>query len=410
MKKSTLRNYAALIAGTGAAVKPGQEVVIQAELDQPEFVKMVAEECYKLGAANVEVQWSYQPMVPVNVKYRSEEILGKVEKWEKERFLHRLDVLPAMIYLLSEDPDGMSGIDHEKYAAAIQSRSKVIKPIRDKMENRYQWCIAAVPGKAWAKKVFPEMRVGAAMKALWDAILYTSRADGPDPSAAWAEHNKNLAARCDYLNSIGAKSLEYSAGNGTSLSVELIPGAKFMAGGEYTTAGNYFNPNIPSEEVFITPKRGAAEGIVYSSKPLSYQSQLIDNFSVTFEGGKVKSVSAEKNQALLETLVAMDEGASYLGECALVPVESPINQSGILFYNTLFDENAACHLALGRGFSNCLPGFENMSQDELLAAGINDSMIHEDFMIGTDDLSIDALCADGVRREIFRNGTWAFEV
>lgn len=410
MKKSTLRNYASLIAGTGVNVKPGQEVVIQADLDQPEFVKMVAEECYKAGAANVEVQWSYQPLVPVNVKYRSDKILGKVEKWEKERLLHRLKTLPAMIYLLSEDPDGMAGIDHGKYAAAIQSRSKVIKPIRDKMENRYQWCIAAVPGKAWAKKVFPEMREEAAVKALWDAILYTSRADGPDPAAEWAKHNKELAARCDYLNSIGARSLEYSAGNGTSLSVGLIDGAKFMAGGEYTTAGNYFNPNIPSEEVFITPKRGAAEGVVYSSKPLSYQSQLIDNFSVTFEGGRVKSVSAEKNQPLLETLVAMDEGASYLGECALVPVESPINRSGILFYNTLFDENAACHLALGRGFSNCLNGFEDMSQDELLAAGINDSMIHEDFMIGTDDLSIDALCSDGVRREIFRNGTWAFEV
>jgi len=276
------------------------------------------------------------------------------------------------------------------------------------MENRYQWCIAAVPGAAWAKKVFPGERRSVAMEKLWEAILSTSRVYD-DPCAEWDRHNADLDARCKYLNSLGIETLEYKASNGTDLRVGLIEDSFFMAGGEATLGSNiYFNANIPSEEVFISPKRGVAEGIVYSSKPLSYRGELIDNFSIRFEDGKAVEVHAEKNEELLNKMISMDEGSAYLGECALVPYDSPIRNSGILFYNTLFDENAACHLALGRGFSNCLKDYENMSFEEQTEKGINDSIIHKDFMIGTEDLDITAVTKDGERIKIFEKGNWAF--
>jgi len=408
MNKKRLQKYANLIARVGVNVQRGQEVLIRAELDQPEFVKMVVDECYKAGASKVSVDWTYQPLTRSDVRYCSKKVLGSLEDWVLKKWEHQADALPCKIYLLSEDPDGLSGINQKKYAEALASRSRLIKPIRDKMENRYQWCIAAVPGKAWAKKVFPDVRVNQAVELLWEAILKTSRVTD-DPITAWDEHNSNLAKRCEYLNSLGIKELKYTASNGTNLTVGLLPEALFMAGGEETLGrGIYFNPNIPSEEVFTSPRRGAAEGIVYSSKPLSYDGQLIDNFSIRFEGGKVVEVKAEIGEEVLSELVKMDEGASYLGEVALVPYTSPIRETGILFYNTLFDENAACHLALGRGFTNTLKNYENYTEAEAHRLGINDSIIHEDFMIGTSDMTITAICEDGKQVKIFEGGEWAF--
>ena len=408
MNKRRLKKYAELIARTGVNVQKGQTVLITAEIDQPEFVKMVVEECYKAGASKVSVDFSYQPIVGVNVKYCKDDVLGKLDDWQLKKWEHQRDTLPCKIYLLSEDPDGLAGVDQAKYARAMASRSKQIKPIRSAMENKYQWCIAAVPGKEWAKKVFPGERVGAAVEKLWEAILSTSRVDD-DPIEAWRKHNAELASRTAYLNSLKIKELRYSSKNGTNLRVGLIPEATFMAGGEKTLGrGVYFNPNIPSEEVFTSPRRGDADGIVYSSKPLSYGGQLIDNFFVRFEGGRAVEVDAEKNGELLSELIKMDEGASYLGECALVPYSSPIRESGLLFYNTLFDENAACHLALGKGFSNVLRDYEKYTEDEAHALGINDSIMHEDFMIGTEDMDIDAVLEDGSITPIFRNGEWAF--
>ncbi len=408
MNKRRLRKYAELIARCGVNVQKGQTVAITAELDQPEFVKMVVEECYKAGADKVSVDFSYQPIVGVNVKYCREEVLGKLEDWQIKKWEHQRDTLPCKIYLLSEDPDGLAGVDQAKYARAMAARSKQIKPIRSAMENKYQWCIAAVPGKEWAKKVFPGERVGAAVEKLWEAILSTSRVDD-DPIEAWRLHNEELASRTEYLNSLRIKELRYSAKNGTNLRVGLLPEATFMAGGEKTMGrGVYFNPNIPSEEVFTSPRRGDADGIVYSSKPLSYGGQLIDNFFVKFEGGRAVEVGAEKNGELLSELIKMDEGAAYLGECALVPYSSPIRESGLLFYNTLFDENAACHLALGRGFTNVLRDYEKYTEDEAHKLGINDSIMHEDFMIGTEDMDIDAVLEDGSIKPIFRGGEWAF--
>ncbi len=407
MKKTILRKYAKLIAVTGAKVRKGQEVIIYAELDQPEFVSFVVDECYKAGASKVTVEWNYQPLAKLHYRHRSLTTLKKVENWEIEKIKHRVDTLPATIYLISEDPDGLKGINMEKMSKAQQARFKVIKPFRDAMENKYQWCIAAVPGEAWAKKVFPGMRKSVAMEKLWEAILYTSRVD-EDPIAAWDKHNEDLAKRCEYLNSLDIESLEYKSSNGTDFRVGMIDNAEFLGGGEYTLSGNYFNPNIPTEEVFITPMKGKAEGIVYATKPLSYQGQLIENFSIRFENGKAVEVHAEKNEELLKKMISMDEGAAYLGECALVPYDSPISNSGILFYNTLFDENAACHLALGKGFGNSIKHYENYTLEQLEEMGINESMIHEDFMIGSEDLSIVAVTKDGKRVQIFKDGNWAF--
>ncbi len=407
MKKTVLRKYAQLIACCGVNVQKGQEVFISADLDQPEFVKMVVEECYKRKAKKVVVDWSYQPLQKVHVRYRSLATLGSLDDYEDMRWQHYVKTIPCRIYLLSEDPDGLAGIDQEKLAKAQQKLYPLIKGYRDQIENKYQWCIAAVPGAAWAKKLFPELRVSQAIERLWEAILQTSRVDD-DPVAAWERHNADLLARCNYLNGLGIRELHYTASNGTDLRVGMIPEAEFKGGGEYSLQNIYFNPNIPSEECFISPMRGKAEGIVYASKPLSYQGQLIEGFWIRFAGGKAVEWHADQNESLLTKLINMDEGSAYLGECALVPYDSPIQNSGLLFYNTLFDENAACHLALGMGFADTIRGYADKTLDECRKLGVNDSMVHEDFMIGTADMSIDALCENGQTTPIFRSGNWAF--
>ena len=407
MNKTRLRKYAHLIASKGANVQKGQEVFITAELDQPEFVEMLVKECYKLGAKKVVVDWSYQPLEKLAVKYQSSKTLATLDDWQMKKWEHQLEVLPAKIFLTSEDPDGLKGVDQKKYSKARAARSIAIKPIRRKMENHYQWCIAGVPGEAWAKKVFPGVRSSVAKEKLWEAILESARV-WDDPAMEWDNHNDDLLKKCNYLKSLGLKKLVYHSENGTDLTVGLIPEAIFCGGGENTAEGIYFNPNIPTEEVFTSPKRGEAEGIVYSSLPLSYGGQLIENFYMRFEGGKVVESGAEKNADLLKEMLATDEGASYLGECALVPYSSPIRKSGVLFYNTLYDENAACHLAIGMGFTNVLRDFEKYSEDEAHALGINDSVTHVDFMIGTSDLSIVGIDNNDNKVKIFENGEWAF--
>ena len=407
MKKSILREYAKLIVRCGVNVQKGQTVLVHAGLDQPEFVQLVVEEAYKAKAKEVIVEWSYQPLAKLHYRYQSLKNLGTVQEWQKARLAHYGDIVPARIHLTSADPDGLKGVNVAKMAKARQMSYPIIKPYSEKLDGQQQWCIAAVPGAAWAKKVFPGLRTSVAMEKLWEAILSTSRVC-EDSLKAWDEHNADLAARCRYLNDLGIRSLHYKADNGTDFTVGMIPEAVFCGGGETTKSGVFFNPNIPTEECFISPMRGQAEGIVHATKPLSYQGQLIENFWMRFENGKAVEVGAQKGEDLLKQMVSMDEGAAYLGECALVPQTSPINLSGLLFYNTLFDENAACHLAVGAGFTDTIRDNHNKTLEECQALGINDSMIHVDFMIGCDSMSIDAECADGKVVPIIRNGNWAF--
>lgn len=408
MRKAQLKKYAKLLARVGLNIKKGQTVFVAAALDQPEFVTMVVEECYKAGASEVYVEWSHQPTDKLSSQYRSLESLSQMSPWVKAKWEYKAKNFSCRLWIESEDPDGMKGVDQEKMSKARQAMYPQVKPFRQAMENRHQWCIAAVPGKAWAKKVFPELSESKAVEAMWNAILQASRADGKNPVQAWKEHNADLNARCDYLNALGLKYLEYKSANGTDLRVELLEDGIFAGGREKTLKGRIFNPNIPTEEVFTSPKAGAAEGIVYSTKPLSYMGQLIDNFSLRFENGKVVEAKAEVGEELLNHMVSMDDGAGKLGECALIPYDSPINQSGLLFYNTLFDENACCHFAVGHGFNECLKGYEKLTDEECKARGINDSMIHVDFMIGSRDMSIVGVTKDGKRVQIFENGTWAF--
>ncbi len=409
MKKTILRNYAKLIVRTGANVQKGQSVMVYAGLDQPEFVEMVVDEAYRAGASEVEVEWRHQPLTRLNVRHKSVKKLGEVKAWEEEKQRWQVDTLPARIHIISDDPDGLAGVNQAKYARGMQARYAKLKPYIDARENREQWCIAAVPGVKWAKKVFPSLPKGRAVEKLWEAILSCSRALEGDPISNWIEHDAYLASRCEHLNSLGLVALEYKSSNGTDLRVGLIPEAQFIGGGERIRInGVLTNPNIPSEEVFITPRAGEAEGIVYATRPLSFQGVLIEDFSVRFENGRAVEVHAGKNEAALKQLISMDEGSAMLGECALVPYDSPIRNSGIMFYNTLFDENAACHLALGRGYSSNIRNYEKYSLEELRALGVNDSMVHEDFMIGSADLSVVGVTASGERVQLFIDGGWAF--
>ena len=406
MKKTVLRAYARLIAVTGVRVQKGQSIIIVAELDQPEFVTMLVEECYRAGAGKVTVEWNHQPLEKLHVRHRSVKTLSMLEPWEVAKLQHQSETLPGRIYLVSEDPDGLRGMNQAKRARGMQARYKIVKPFRDKMEGRYQWCIAAVPGAAWAKKLFPHLTRHQAIEKLWEAILSASRV-GDDSMAAWRAHNRALSDHCAWLNGLGIERLHYTAGNGTDFTVGMIPEAEFKGGGERSLQGIYFNPNIPTEECFISPMRGVAEGIVHASKPLSWEGQLIDRFWIRFREGKAVEWHADVNNEALTHMITMDEGSAFLGECALVPYDSPIQNSGLLFYNTLFDENAACHLALGMGFAETIRGFESKTLEECRALGINDSMLHVDFMIGTADMNIDAQTRDGKTVAVFRNGNWA---
>ena len=408
MDKNKLRSYAELISRLGVNVQPGQEVIIRSEPEQMEFLEMLTEQCYLAGASKVTVEWRSQVLQKLDIKYQSDEVLGRVEPWEEQRLKEKSEKLPANIYLDSDDPDGLAGIDQDKWAKAQQARYKVTKPYRDAMENKYQWCVAAVPGVKWARKVFPGLDDEAAVEKLWEAILKCSRAD-EDPMEAWRAHNARLKARCEWLNSLKLRRLVYkSEMSGTDFNVGLIPQMLFMGGAEgLPDSGVLYDANIPSEEVFTTPMKGDVEGLAVDTRPLSYRGVLIENFSVRFEKGRAVEVHAEKSEEALRLMIAMDDGASMLGECALVPYNSPIRESGILFYNTLFDENASCHLALGDGYSSCLEDFEKYTLEETRALGVNESMIHEDFMIGTPDLCITGITEDGREVPIFVNGDWA---
>jgi aminopeptidase len=408
MKAELLKKYAELIARVGANVQKGQYVVIRSNVALEDFASQVAEECYKAGAKRVVYEWQSSKTDQVGFHYATTEALGQALAQEIGFQQFETDLLPILIWIDGDDPDGLKGVDAGKVAQVRAIRYQQYARYIEARENKYQWCIAGAPSVPWAKKVFPNLPEKTAIEKLWAAILKTARADDGEGEKRWAEHEKDLKARCAFLNSLKLKSLHYTSKNGTDLTVGLIPNVIFLGGGEKTIQGTFFQPNIPSEECFTSPMRGQAEGIVYASKPLAYQGQLIENFSVRFHEGRAVEVKAEKGLAPLESILSLDEGSAYLGECALVPFDSPINQTGLLFYNTLYDENACCHLALGRGFTDLYPNFEKYSEDELHAFGINKSLSHVDFMIGTADLEIVGTSFDGKETVLFHNGTWAF--
>lgn len=408
MRINKLRGYARLIARCGLNVKKNQDVIVQTELAQTEFVTMVVEELYKAGARKVFVDFYHLPLTRLHNKYRDKDVMAKIEDFELEKIKWRSKNLPCILFLDSEDPDGLNGIDQNKESYAASKRYPIIKPFIDEMENKYQWCIAAVPSEEWAKKVFPNLSKKKAVEALWENILKCSRSYEGNPIKNWKEHNTNLKNKYDYLNSLELVELNYSSSNGTNFKVGLISDALFLGGSEKSLKGITFNPNIPSEEIFTSPKRGVCEGVLYATKPLSYNGEVIEDFYIVFRDGKAVEAHAKKNEELLQQMISEDEGAAYLGEVALVAYDSPINNTNLLFYNTLYDENACCHVALGHGFTNVIKDYDKYSLEELREKGVNDSRIHVDFMVGSNDLKIVGKSKDGSEHLIFINGNWAF--
>ena len=407
MNEKKLQQYAELLVKQGIRVMKGEEVWITASAQNHGFATLIAEECYKAGAKYVRINFYHDKKSVLDYQYMKLKDLGSVPSYRIAEYKYMLKKLPSRLYIEDEDPDAFKDCDSEKMAKARMMSYPKIKPFADKMDGKYKWCIAAIPTAAWATKVFPGLSEEEAIEKLWDAIFYTCRVEEEGTNANWDKHNAYLIEKRNLLNSLDLRYLEYKSSNGTDFKVELIKGINWGAGVEKTDKGKLFNPNLPTEEVFTTPFRGKAEGLVVATKPLSYEGKLIEDFSIRFKDGKAVEVKARKNQEVLEHMIKMDENACMLGECALVPYTSPINQSGILFYNTLFDENAVCHLALGMGFKELLPDGPELTTAEALERGVNDSMIHVDFMIGTKDLEIVGTSFDGKKTVIFKEGNWA---
>lgn len=408
MKEEILKNYAKLIVKMGVNVQKDQDVVISASVEDAYFVKYVVEEAYLAGAREVVVDWNYQPLAKLDYQYQSVETLKELPEWYLKKQEYRVEKLPAMIHIISEDPDGLSGIDQSKVLEVQMAIGPVLMKYREQKDNKFQWTIVGIPGEKWAKKIFPNLSTEKAMEALWDAILKVTRVYG-DPIENWNQHNANLAEKTSKLNALGIKTLTYKSKNGTDFTIDLHQEMNFLAGGEKTLSGVFYNPNMPTEECFTSPVKTSCNGVVMATKPLSVRGVLVSDFGFRFENGKVVEVICDNKEYkdVLEKLISTDEGAAMLGEVALVPFDSPINQTNLLFYNTLYDENACCHLALGRAFTECIKDYQTKSEEEIKKVDLNTSMIHVDFMIGSTDLNITAKTYEGKTVQIFKNGTWS---
>lgn len=408
--KEALQKYARLLIRTGCALKPGQELLMVAPVEAAPFARMVVEEAWKAGAGAVTVEWNDDVVSRFDYLYAPQSAFEKVPEWKALQRNGAAKRGAAILSLDGKNPDGMAGVDPSRITALTRATYRDCKDFLDGMDlGRNVWCIAGVATPAWAKKVFPNVSEEQAVEKLWAAILSAARADGPDPAGAWADHSATFQKRVELLNAKQFDALHYTSANGTDFTVGLNKDHIWGGGGAKTIDGTCFFPNMPTEEIFTTPHRERAEGIVYAALPLNYNGGLIEDFWMKFEGGKVVDCGAAKGLELLKSILAVDEGATHLGEVALVPHASPIAESGILFYSTLYDENAACHLALGKGFPECVQGGLEMDEQALAEHHVNHSATHEDFMIGTADLSITGILPDGREIPVFREGNWAGE-
>ena len=400
---------AELVVKKGANVQKDQPVVIRANVQDAAFVKKVVKRAYEAGARYVSVEWHDDDLTKMSYQYESVEVLSEIPQWRYDKTKYQHDGGACYITILSEKPGVMADVDSEKIKAANMAYyTKMADLIPYTMNNIGQWSVIGVPSVEWAKVVFPDLSEEEAFEKLGDALFAVTRVtEDNDPVADWDLHDKELIAHAERLNSYKFKKLHFTGENGTDLEVELMDGHIWIGGGCMTPGGVYFDPNMPTEECFTMPKKTGVNGIVYASKPLDYEGKVIDGFWLRFENGKVVDFGAKERQDSLAQLLSFDEGSSYLGEVALVPYDSPISQSGILFFNTLYDENAACHLALGRPYPENIRGGEEMSKEDLIAHGANHSMVHEDFMIGTRGMKIDGIREDGTVVPVFRNGNWA---
>ncbi|WP_110932766.1 aminopeptidase [Paenibacillus bouchesdurhonensis] len=402
-----LQKYAELAVKIGVQIQKGQNLIINATLDSAELVRLIVKEAYHEGARFVKVNWSDDTVTRLRFDMAADETFLDEPKWYAGEMLEYIENNAAVLHVISADPDLLNGVKTERLTNHQKTYSKAMSQYRQlQMANYFTWSIVAVPSQAWAAKVFPHLPAEQQVDALWEAIFRTVRVDQADPVAAWKEHIANLSQKADYLNDKKFKKLHYIA-PGTDLTIELPADHLWVAAESDNDKGVSFLANMPTEEVFTAPLKTGVNGTVSSTKPLSYSGNIIDQFSLTFENGKIVDFKAEKGEETLKQLVEMDEGARYLGEVALVPHNSPISQSGLLFYNTLFDENASNHLAIGAGYAFTLEGGTSMSQEQLREAGINDSLVHVDFMIGSAEMDIYGITADGKQEQLFSKGNWA---
>ena len=406
-----LKKYADFIVRVGVNPQPGQTLIINCPLEGAPLARLCVRSAYEAGARDVQVNWSDDAVARARMELGSEEALTDLKPWQLRRYLDYAESEGGVcvLHLIADDPELYAGIDGNKISRANAAQRKFMAPWREyTMNDRVQWSIAALPSVPWAKKVFPELDTDAAMEALWKLIFDVCRVTGGDPVDEWQAHMERLSTLRDKMNALDLESVHFESSNGTDLTVGLADQAVWESAASKSEKGVVFLPNIPTEEVFTAPHKDRVEGVVYGTKPYVYNGEIIDGFWVRFEHGRVVEYHAEKNEALLGHLLDTDEGARHIGEVALVPASSPINQSGILFYSTLFDENASCHFALGKGFGDAIRGGRGMSEKELEQHGINRSATHEDFMLGTPDLSITGIKADGTQVPVFQNGNWAF--
>lgn len=405
----TKQKYARLLVRRGVNIQKGQIFVLSCPIECAEFGRLVQVEAYEAGAREVIIRWLDEKSSKITYDMADNAIFDEVADWVSSFYNGYVDQKAAFMTIVSDDPELMKDVDPSRVARAVKARSIALEHFRnEQMSGRNAWCVAAAPSKAWATKVFPNDDAETAVEKLWDAIYKATRSDTSDPFAAWDIHEENFDRRTKVLNDYAFTHLEYKNALGTNLRVALAKNHIWLGGNKDTETGYPFNANIPTEEVFTAPASFGTEGKVFSSLPLNYQGNLIDEFWFEFKDGLVVDFGAKKGRENLAQLLETDEGAKRLGEVALVSHDSPISNMGILFYNTLFDENASCHFAIGKAYASCLEGGKNMNIEEQKKAGINDSFIHVDFMIGTKDLDIDGITEVGEKIPVFRNGNFVF--
>ncbi len=405
--ENQLSRYAELAVKVGVNIQPNQYLYIAASIETADLVRRITEVAYNEGARHVFVDWSDDDISLLRYKNAPADSFTEFPEWvilEREQLAENG---AAFMSIVSQNPDLLKDIDPSRIADAQRAAGTALDKYRQYVQSdKVSWTVLAAPSKAWAAKVFPELSEERQVEALWDAILKSVRADQPDPIQAWVEHDNTLHEKVDYLNAKRYRKLHYTA-PGTDLTIELPEGHLWCGAGSINEKGHTFMANMPTEEVFTVPLKTGVNGYVSSTKPLSYGGNVIDKFKITFKDGRITDVVAEQGEEVLKRLIDTDEGAKFLGEVALVPHQSPISESGLLFYNTLFDENASNHLAIGSAYAFCIEGGKKMSREELIKAGLNQSITHVDFMIGSEQMNIDGISDDNKSEAVFRNGNWA---
>lgn len=403
-----LEKYASLAVKKGVNLEQNQTLLINTPVECVDFARAIAKEAYKEGAKEVIVHYNDQKIQRLTLENASLETLSNTPNWLAESYNSYAREGCCVISISASDPDAYKGVPGDKIATYQKSRSLALKEYYEySMSNKIRWTVVSVPTEAWALKVFSDSTKEDAIEKLWDIIFKVVRLYEEDPIKAWDEHNKKLHEKLNFLNSQKFKELHFTNNHGTDLTIELPENHLWLGGSEECYNGISFNANMPTEEVFTLPKRDGVNGTVVSSKPLIFGGNLINNFKITFKDGKAVDFTAEEGFETLKKMLESDENSKYLGEVALVPYDSPISNSNTVFYNTLFDENAACHLAFGKAYPICIVNGENLTEEELLSKGANTSIIHEDFMIGTKDLNIDGITKDDKVIPVFRSGNWA---